>query len=339
MRPRTAARWRARSRDPRDPRGWASAATLALVGAWLAAPALPSAATQTLAASALLLLGVPHGGLDLWLARRRLSPGLGSSWAPVFATAYLALAAAVVVGWAMAPAAALLAFLVISVLHFGSGDRVLTRSGPVLGTVEVLMRGAVPTLVPLLAHPEQAAGTLGVLASVPPRSVAGVLALAGPVAAGPMAVGAGLVAGACLLGRGTRDGRRALGAAFELPLLALAAVALPPLLSFAAYFCLWHAPRHVLHLRDRGVLPAGGRAWRDAALATGAALGLGLGAFLLLAQGVGPEVAWLRTLFVGLAALTVPHVLLGLSTGAGAPLCGAGPGPRPDAAQARSGIA
>jgi Brp/Blh family beta-carotene 15,15'-monooxygenase len=81
---------------------------------------------------------------------------------------------------------------------------------------------------------------------------------------------------------------------------------LPPLLFFVLYFCGLHSPRHLIQAA-RGVSPR--LALATGALFTGRAIGAGSLAWLAT-PGPGIEAKLLRVTFVGLAALTVPHMLL-----------------------------
>ena len=74
-----------------------------------------------LAIAAILLIGVPHGGLDGAVARRVGWPSGLLPWA-LFHIAYLLLAASVAGLWWLFPLPSLIFFLVISALHFGSSD-------------------------------------------------------------------------------------------------------------------------------------------------------------------------------------------------------------------------
>lgn len=88
------------------------------------------------------------------------------------------------------------------------------------------------------------------------------------------------------------------------------AAMLPPLLYFVAYFCLLHSLRHLT--TTLALLPDRTRALAGAARIMAASL-LGAGAALALAiGGAGADAgnAILGVVFIGLAALTVPHMLL-----------------------------
>ena len=74
-----------------------------------------------LAIAAILLLGVPHGGLDGAIARRVGWPSGLMSWLS-FHLAYIALAVLVTALWWLFPLISLGVFLLISALHFGASD-------------------------------------------------------------------------------------------------------------------------------------------------------------------------------------------------------------------------
>ena len=94
-------------------------------------------------------------------------------------------------------------------------------------------------------------------------------------------------------------------------LLVLFSVA-PPLVAFVIYFCCWHSFRHSLHqaamLEPSGPKPAW-LAWaRHAWPTTVAAIALLLAAgFWLEAESLESTV--IRVVFVGLSALTLPHIV------------------------------
>ena len=276
---------------------------------------LPAASRdgQLLAAALLLgVLGLPHGALDLRIGRQHLAPRLGRRWLPAFATLYLGLALLVVVAWWAAPAPALAAFLAVSAWHFGAGDRA-ALPGSAHPAGEILLRGSLPVAAPILFHPRESAELLGLLlpetqAAALPQIVLGASSAA-PLYALGLTAAALLTALRALRERDSRPARVAL----EIVVLtALFAVA-PPLLAFSLYFCAWHAPRHVLEVLSRGGrlhasdLLAGARSAAGPTLAALAIAGLCL---VALAPGLDPRTALARVLFIGMAALTVPHMAL-----------------------------
>ena len=102
-------------------------------------------------------------------------------------------------------------------------------------------------------------------------------------------------------------------AGLELAAIVMLAWALPPLLYFAVYFCGLHSPRHVLEvIREYRieVREAVGVSAVFTLLATAFAA-----AFFITADGAAASEKTIRILFVGLAAVTVPHMILLARTG------------------------
>ena len=274
---------------------------MAGVSALLAATALlPQPLAWSAALSAVILFGVPHGALDGEVARPMLRPRFGRAWFAVFALPYLSLSAAVLLAWRAAPEATLAAFLAVSVLHFGAED-----AGPGR-PLEALARGGLPIALPVLLHPTAVAEIFGAVTLAPMPVVpswlrAGALAWAVLL---PFACAAMLVAGR----------RRA---AAEMAALGLFSAALPPLAAFALYFVALHAPRHMAglaaHPRRAPRVRSMGEAARRSLPVT--ALTLLIGAALWpLFPGPAPERLLTLTL-QGLAALTLPHLLLEWAAG------------------------
>ena len=269
----------------------AAAGMAALAAPWLWSRPEPEIAV---AATALVLLGVPHGAVDHRVARPLLIPRLGRAWFAVFAALYLGLAALILGLWLLAPALSLMAFLAVSTLHFGTED----AEGR--GVVATLARGGAPIALAILWHPERTERFFATLGGTPSSFAALQLAAWAwvPVAAA--------FAWRLLRRRGAR------GEWIEIGALALAFAALPPLMAFAFYFLVVHSPRHMAELAARHARWDAARGWRWAAtravplsLAT---LALGIMVFRALDGSI--EERFLRTVFWGLAALTVPHMIL-----------------------------
>jgi Brp/Blh family beta-carotene 15,15'-monooxygenase len=272
--------------------GLAFSITALLVSALSVGIGRPDEQTELIVLGVLiLLLGVPHGALDTIFAHRLYGIRTPLGWIG-FVALYLLLAAAVVAFWVVAPAGFLLGFLVISAAHF-SGD-------PAEGTplpVRILQGGGV-LILPALLHE----GEMGRLFAL----------LAGQDAAGTVMPLIRLLAWIwlpCVLLTVILRARRDRLGAFETGSIALLSVAAPPLVSFTLFFCGMHSARHILrtieysgHLSTRllvgaallpmtGVLIASGAAWH----------------FL---EGTPLDVRLVQIVFVGLAALTVPHMAL-----------------------------
>ncbi len=242
-------------------------------------------------ATLIVVLGVPHGALDTIFARQLYGIHTRGGWLR-FAAIYTLLAAAVVGLWLLQPTCFLLGFLFISTVHF-SGD-------PAAGTpwpARALYGGAVIVL-PTLLHAGEITRLFALLVGMDAA------ALVTPwlrLLAWPWLIGLALAA----VLRLPRDWLTPL----EMVAVAVLAVLAPPLVSFVVFFCAMHSARHILRTIDYS-----GRS----------SPGLILVAALLPMLGVvaASSAAWhflgstpldariIQLVFVGLAALTVPHMAL-----------------------------
>lgn len=250
-------------------------------------------AAVLLLAIAVAVFGLPHGALDPWIARRvglwRTRLGFVA-----FHVAYLALAAAVVVFWRWAPGASLAAFLAISAWHFaGDWREHLPRGARAL-------TGAALLALPAWRWPEEVATAFVLLSGDSGAAIAGVLASLAPWLAGAIAAIAAMTL------------RRSPATAIELAALAVLALLLPPLVYFIVYFCALHSPRH-LRLAATGVAPDKRRQMAKIAVLYTALSLLAAAAAWWWLRDAGTQ-AWnddlLRLVFIGLAALTLPHMLV-----------------------------
>jgi Brp/Blh family beta-carotene 15,15'-monooxygenase len=245
--------------------------------------AVPDAALVLVLLAGIVLGGMPHGGLDLYLARQRF-PLHDAASHVAFLAAYLALAGAVVGLWLAVPTLSLLAFLSYSAWHFG-GD---WAEGPVPRAAAGLSVLALPAMT----DPVTVALLFDALAAEGARArdvlrAVGLAALTGA-----------LVAFRCSpLRLATLAGLGAL------------AWAVHPLAYFFAYFCGLHGPIHVSRVARRYRLDPAAllSRWIGPALVAGLAVAA---AALWIAPRIGWEAAALQASFIGFAALTVPHMLL-----------------------------
>ncbi len=262
--------------------------SVALVAGW---PQLSGEGAVELLAAAVAVAGLPHGALDAWIARR---VGLWCSYrgAIVFHIAYVAAAGAIVVGWQAAPAIFLAAFLAISAWHFAGDWPLPVALRP--------LAGAALLAFPVWHWPGDVARIFTLLGGEYGEALAAVIASTGPLLA--VALGAAMLV--CH--------RRAPMAVAELASLAVLAACVPPLVYFGVYFCGLHSPRHMrLMTADTGA-DVRRCLWAVAALYTGSALACAAAAWVLLDGGgsIAPADTTLRVLFIGLAALTVPHMIV-----------------------------
>lgn len=270
-----------------------------------------------LVALPIALLGVMHGALDPWVGDVVLRRFLGRSNRRLFFGAYLALMAVVVACWMVMPLQTLVAFLLISVLHFGEQDAFAFASRK--DGLSIAVFGAVPVLGPVAAHPVEVAMIFGWLTGMDGGALSEILRwLARPLIA-LWLVGAGMFIARMFI----EDDPNPRFQLFGLLVLVASMLLLPPLIAFAAYFCLLHSFGHLL---DMAALESG--PWADWTLqqwaarlwpATLGALALGLVGWVSLSGMDLGNILYPKALsqiiFCGLAALTVPHVLLHMAFG------------------------
>lgn len=257
------------------------------------------------------LLGLPHGAVDHWQGRALLQPRLGRWWMPVFGAGYTAATALVIAAWAAWPPLLLTGFLILAAGHFGSEDvtarPLITHRHHATRLADAALRGSLPVLLAIIFHPGE---TSALFAALLPATSAGEVQrlLVGVTVISPLY----LAALAALIGIAVTRGDRLVGA--EIAVLTAAFAALPPLLAFAVYFCLWHSPRHSLLViadADDRDLTSGIRRFALGALPlTVLTLAAGIIAWFALRHSFSSAEAALQVVFIGLAALTVPHVLL-----------------------------
>lgn len=269
-----------------DTQGTAGAVVhTAITGLTLAAAAagfkLDGAGVTLLCCGAILLLGLPHGALDML--------GLLRSPRRVRAVGfYLALAGATAALWWAIPGAALLLFFAMAIGHFSEdwpGPGLIANGSALalLAAPVVLHRGVIDALFAVIVD-----------GAIPPLAVA-LLLLA------PVAIAAGLTSCALLWNAGRPV--RAVSSAAALA----GALWLPPLVGFALAFGLFHSPRQFA----RGVEGIAARQWRKPVAAAS------LASLLLVAliAGTGApdfSAGMLRGTFIVLSVLTVPHMLMPL---------------------------
>lgn len=242
-------------------------------------------------AALIVLLGVPHGALDTIFARQLYGIQTAGGWLR-FALLYVLLGASVVGFFMLAPSGFLIGFLLISMLHF-SGD-------PAADTpwFARALYGGATIVLPTLLHAGEIARLFALLVGI---DAANLVTPFLRLLAWPWLIGLALAA----IQRLPKDWLTAL----EMGAVALLVVLAPPLISFTVFFCAMHSSRHILRTIDYAGRTSPG-------LIVGATLLPMLGVLVASAAawqflgGTPINGAIIQLVFVGLAALTVPHMAL-----------------------------
>lgn len=264
----------------------------ALIGGNFFFANLDSIAVTAAAAAAIGLFGIPHGTLDVEIAAQRFGRSSLSGKAQIIA-AYLACAASMGLCWYLAPGMALALFLIISIVHFSQDWQ--SGAEPFLA---MMVAWALISL-PALSHPEIVSDIFALLTgSASGQTIAALLAMA----SAPAALGSLVYAFWTYRNGQLRD-------AVEVISCLVAALLLPPLIAFAIFFCGLHSPRHMAAAMDEaGAL---GNRQKLAIIIAVTLLSFGLGALLFANQGaIGVEANIIRTAFILISILTVPHFIL-----------------------------
>ncbi|MEM6785530.1 MAG: Brp/Blh family beta-carotene 15,15'-dioxygenase [Bacteroidota bacterium] len=307
--------------------GWSSIALLTAAsalgaeptGLWLYAPFVAS----------LVAFGLPHGAVDhvvlLRLRDASFQPG------PLLRvlTPYLALSVAYLAVWFVAPVAAFVSFIALTWVHWGQGDvhSVLALAGGGhlrhrwQRILALVVRGALPMFVPLLAFPEVylavADSVAGVIAPNTglPTTIPDAVRVGGALAyAGVLVV---YFAAGWRVARTTHRRAWMLDAG-EVLLLTAFFAQVHPLLAIGVYFCLWHALRHIVRLTTV-TLPrpsTAQRGWLGSARAfvlhavptTALALAFLVGLYWIVPERPATLDEFIGLYLVLIAVLTLPHV-------------------------------
>jgi Brp/Blh family beta-carotene 15,15'-monooxygenase len=254
-------------------------------------PALDKQTELILVAALIIILGVPHGALDTLFARELYGVNSATAWIK-FSVIYLIMAALVVVLWYMAPLLFLVGFIGISIAHF-SGD----PDGETGWFIRIIYGGSI-IFIPVLKHPKEIADVFSLL--VGEKSSQALMPWMSGLALPWLLALSGVVIYLIV---------KKSPLSFEFLCLGLIAYFVSPLISFTVFFCGMHSARHII---------------RTAAFAKYSQPVLLLGAMLLPMLGVlvMSVASWymlknqsldgrvVQIVFVGLAALTVPHMAL-----------------------------
>lgn len=244
-----------------------------------------------------VLIGLPHGAFDGAIAAH-LGAGKSAYTATKFIIYYGLSSAMIIALWFALPGEMLTLFLIISVIHFGWGDTSVKSGLPFF--VQVALHGGLPIFGIVYFHPDEVAPLFSILTYGEPH-----LALQLSQLAAPILLSLGVLYALLALQKPAMR-RRFVELLIITPLLAT----LPPLVGFALYFCIIHTSRHMLRIwRLLTVTVAPKRLIMQASGYTIASWLFGGLAFLWLNEN-SVEAELLQIIFIGLAALTVPHMIL-----------------------------
>ncbi len=237
-------------------------------------------------AAGLALTGIPHGAID-----DRLFGGSTHRSRIKFQFFYALAVVAVVLVWLAVPVIALPFFLGLSAWHFGRTVDFPPRSTRRTG-LQALAYGSLILTAPVLSAPTTCGELFSALMFTPELISASLLQ--------STAAAIFVVALAVLAPHLVRDFRASLSLGIQLSWLLIA----PPILGFGVWFCLWHSLPEILDHAHQGLFAF----YQEALLNTVLSLAGMAVVFFVLTLDQEWTVALNRVVFVGIAALTVPHM-------------------------------
>ena len=251
-----------------------------------------------LALAAVVIIGLPHGAFD-----GAIAADLGYTGRPLFLMRfillYVLITLSVVILWLVFPIISLILFLLISAIHFGLGDshaergwfrwvQIAAHGGIVVFGISQFHKSDVDIIFVYLIGNDSSPVWVAI-------DIFSVTLLA---------------AFAIYAWQAVLDPRWRYGF-LELNFLLLVFVSLPPIIGFAVYFCCLHSLRHLYflwHSMQKAINHSG--FYFQAITYTIISWVLGGIAFWWCTDQMSSETALFRVVFIGLAALTVPHMLL-----------------------------
>ena len=238
-----------------------------------------------------VIFGLPHGALDPLVANQDKIVSTRKAGILLFLLIYLAALTPILFLWWQVPEIALVSFLMYGAWHFAhdwSGE--LTAEARTLCGLGLIC-------LPALFHSTETTMIFSMLTGREMDWLVHALALPGMVA----------TAGILLTSLHLRHQNP--GLAFELLLILIIAAVLPPLLFFLVYFCFLHSARNIRILIRELKFPKK-QIIRVAMIYSLLATTMGIVVFFAVPEHIESQTVMLRILFIGLAALTAPHLLL-----------------------------
>lgn len=243
----------------------------------------------------LLLVGLPHGALDI----ERLKLAYGGGWREVSSLfgLYLALAGLTLIVWHWSPVLAMGLFLLSATLHFAEDFEAMPDPLLALGAAAALL------CAPALLHKEALRDIFAVVTG----------AEDGATLAEFMRAMAPVAIALCCVGMFGLARKGAISEALTCLVLLGGMLLAPPIVGFALFFCVFHSPRH-LRQAWQGVTASRVRLVSVSLALTAAAAGLAAALTAFEARG-GMTDSLVAATFITLSILTVPHMLAPLIAG------------------------
>lgn len=274
--------------------------------------ALSPAGIALIMATGVAIVGLPHGGMDHRIGFTTLSQIIPRSQSRskfaivlAFMTTYLLLAASVIAGWYFSPLCTISCFFALAAWHFGLEEESTRGRLNWVDQMGVMARGGMVIWCTALFRPAEVTSLLQII--LPRDSSAAAQVVSGLNFLSPILAGLLLFDLARCLRK--LPARMGVLNAVRIGGFALMFAVCPVLLSFTIYFCGWHSIRGLINLRQSFDGSTKQLALQLAPMSVLAIL-LFIGGFVFFRNELGATEATVRTIFIGLSAVAVPHLLL-----------------------------
>ena len=240
------------------------------------------------------IIGIPHGYFDFLIAKKLFSKY--SYWLQKFIVIYLSISVAYLLIWVLSPAFALIAFLLMAIYHFGQEETEEICDNSKLLLISL---GSVPVLAPVLFQTNEVFSLFNILLNQQIASPSFSLAV--------KYFYIFLLAIIILL-----ESKKLLPL---YSLLIINFIYLPPLISFILYFCFHHSIRHYLQsLSDSNLFPKLISIKNITIFFLILTILFTAGSIYLLSvySSFSLEEIVIKYIFISLACLTLPHLLLNI---------------------------
>jgi Brp/Blh family beta-carotene 15,15'-monooxygenase len=251
--------------------------------------------TQLLIASFIIsLAGLPHGAADAWLAQR---VGIIRNTKDLFTflVSYTFVAMSIIFAWMISPSISLAIFLIISAWHFGDDERLG------LSLFTRFCSGVIIVSSPLLLHNKEVLSLYEILIGNYANNVLDSQIILFITSCGYLIYNTI---------RSFNDMRTVRNIS-NIMLYVILSCIITPILYFTIYFCCAHSFQHMSRIWDMTTTKNRSKFLIAVTLLTTLVIVFALVIyFWLIRSGINFEIVNIKVLFVGLAALAVPHILL-----------------------------
>jgi Brp/Blh family beta-carotene 15,15'-monooxygenase len=278
--------------------------TCAVLIALLVFPTVSLSAQVMTMVPLVVLLGLPHGTTDVWTGQHLFGQKFRRYWWIPFGSVYLLLSGFVVFAWSHFPEPSLWSFLIASTVHFGTCDSASDWDGGAR-ILNVVSRGLAPITLPTVLHTQAVGEAFQALGISNPDLLLAALRLLAVVSI------FGLIVTGVRNYIAYKDSRRVLAFEpfFEIGLLVLS----PPILGFGISFAFLHSCRHMIDVWTQYQNVQKEKIHYQALYSSLIVwlLTVILASALFVYNPVGSvPTRLIYMVFVGLAALTLPHMIL-----------------------------